>query len=165
MNLPEKMFFKIGEVSQFIKIEPYVLRYWEQEFGFFKPQKNNANHRIYSKQDVLILERIRQLLYEEKYTIDGARKKIKAELAEGENRETGKSPELKQGEIIVSRSFLEDFENLKKELSERENTIRELKREMESLKKAIAESRARQDEFKKELISSIEEINSFCREK
>ncbi len=71
-----KLFYKIGEVCQMCQIEPHVLRYWESEFGVLSPAKNRAGQRIYREKDVEIVQSIRQLLYEEGYTIAGARKKL-----------------------------------------------------------------------------------------
>lgn len=77
LNLfPEKLFYKIGEVSRLVGVESYVLRYWETEFPFLNPRKSKSGQRIYSKNDVDLLKKIKHLLYEEKYTIDGVRRKL-----------------------------------------------------------------------------------------
>lgn len=73
---PEKLFYKIGEVSKIVDVEPYVLRYWETEFPFLVPRKSKSGQRIYSKKDIDLILDIKKLLYEEKFTIDGARRKI-----------------------------------------------------------------------------------------
>lgn len=78
--IPEKLQFKIGEVSKLVGVKPYVLRFWESEFSHLRPRKGGNGHRIYSRNDVIALRRIRQLLHERKYTIAGAR----ALLSEGE---------------------------------------------------------------------------------
>jgi len=75
--IPEKVFYKIGEVSEITKIEPYVLRYWESEFSFLRPRKNKAGQRIYSRKDLELIIQIRDLLYKERYTIEGVRKKFR----------------------------------------------------------------------------------------
>jgi DNA-binding transcriptional MerR regulator len=75
-ELPEKLFYKIGEVSNIAKVEPYVLRYWESEFPFLKPRKNKAGQRIYTKENLELILEIRNLLYNEKYTIAGVKKKF-----------------------------------------------------------------------------------------
>jgi DNA-binding transcriptional MerR regulator len=72
----EKLYYSIGEVSDIVGHEPHVLRYWEQEFDVLSPRKNRAGRRIYTKEDVATVERIRYLLKEEKYTIAGARQAI-----------------------------------------------------------------------------------------
>jgi len=75
--LPEKIYFKIGEVSEIVGVEPYVLRYWETEFDLLKPSKAPSKHRLYKKCDVELLLDIKRLLYTEGFTIEGARKKLR----------------------------------------------------------------------------------------
>lgn len=75
---PDKLFYKIGEVSKIAAVEPYVLRYWETEFPFLKPRKNKSGQRVYVKKDLELVLQIRRLLYEERYTIEGVRKKFGA---------------------------------------------------------------------------------------
>ena len=74
---PGKKYFRIGEVADLLQVEPYVLRYWESEFSAIKPMKSGSGHRVYSRRDVEILEQVRNLLYEEKFSIDGAKKRLK----------------------------------------------------------------------------------------
>jgi DNA-binding transcriptional MerR regulator len=74
--LPDKLFYKIGEVSKIMGVEPYVLRYWEVEFPFVKPRKNKSGQRVYIKRDVELLIQIKRLLYNERYTIEGVRKRL-----------------------------------------------------------------------------------------
>ncbi len=85
---PEKLFYKIGEVSRLVGVESYVLRYWETEFSFLNPRKSKSGQRIYAKNDVDLILQIKHLLYEEKYTIDGVRRKLgnSAEQSEPESR-------------------------------------------------------------------------------
>ena len=71
-----KLFYKIGEVCELFAIEPHVLRYWESEFGALSPQKNRAGQRIYRQRDLELIETIHRLLYEEGFTISGARKQL-----------------------------------------------------------------------------------------
>lgn len=75
-RIPDRLFYKIGEVSELAEIEPYVLRYWESEFPFLKPRKNKAGQRVYARKDLELVIQIRNLLYREKYTIAGVRKKF-----------------------------------------------------------------------------------------
>jgi len=74
--IPDKLFYKIGEVSRIVGVEPYVLRYWETEFPFLKPRKNKSGQRVYIKKDVEFLLYIKRLLYQERYTIEGVRKRL-----------------------------------------------------------------------------------------
>ena len=78
--IPEKLFFKIGEVCDLTGVQAHVLRYWESEFPMLSPQKNRAGQRTYRKRDVEIALRIRELLYDDQYTIAGAKKRLAAEL-------------------------------------------------------------------------------------
>jgi DNA-binding transcriptional MerR regulator len=73
-RIPNKLFFRIGEVSQIVGVEPYVLRYWESEFKGLSPKKSSSGQRMFRKKDVELLLRIRELLYDRKFTIEGARK-------------------------------------------------------------------------------------------
>jgi DNA-binding transcriptional MerR regulator len=73
-EIPDKLFFRIGEVSQIVGVEPYVLRYWESEFRGLSPKKSSSGQRMFRKKDVELLLRIRHLLYDRKFTIEGARK-------------------------------------------------------------------------------------------
>jgi DNA-binding transcriptional MerR regulator len=77
-HFPDKLFYKIGEVSKIADVEPYVLRYWETEFPFLKPRKNKSGQRVYVKKDLDLVLQIKSLLYEERYTIEGVRKKFGA---------------------------------------------------------------------------------------
>lgn len=79
--IPDKLFFRIGEVSQIVGVEPYVLRYWESEFPGLSPKKSNTGQRMFRRKDVELLLTIKDLLYEKKFTIEGARKALKAEKA------------------------------------------------------------------------------------
>ena len=76
-GIPDKPFFKIGETARMCGVKPYVLRYWETEFRSVKPQKTRSLQRLYRKRDVELLLRIRHLLYEERFTIEGARARLR----------------------------------------------------------------------------------------
>ena len=78
--IPEKLFFKIGEVCELAGVQAHVLRYWETEFPTLAPQKNRAGQRTYRRRDVEMALRIKELLYDEQYTIAGAKKKLATEL-------------------------------------------------------------------------------------
>ncbi len=72
-QIPNKLYFRIGEVSRLTGIKPYVLRYWETEFPQLSPRKSGTNHRLFRRKDVELLLEIKSLLYEKRYTIEGAR--------------------------------------------------------------------------------------------
>ena len=77
VEIPDKFYFKIGEVSDIAGVAPYVLRFWETEFKQIKPKRTDAGQRLYRKQDVVLVLRIKHLLYHRKFTIEGARQHLK----------------------------------------------------------------------------------------
>jgi DNA-binding transcriptional MerR regulator len=82
--IPGKRYFTIGEVSELCDVKPHVLRYWEQEFPNLAPVKRRGNRRYYQRQDVILIRQIRSLLYEQGYTIGGARQRLSGEEAQGD---------------------------------------------------------------------------------
>ena len=82
-QIPNKLFFKIGEVCEITDTQPYVLRYWESEFKLLRPKKNPAGQRVYRKRDLELVQRIRTLLYDERLTLEGAKKRLLAESRRG----------------------------------------------------------------------------------
>jgi len=79
LPIPDKRYFTIGEVSELCLVKPHVLRYWEQEFPQLKPVKRRGNRRYYQRDDVLVIREIRELLYDQGFTIGGARQQLEAE--------------------------------------------------------------------------------------
>ncbi len=112
-SLPDKIYFKIGEVAEIVGVEPYVLRYWETEFPALKPSKSRSQQRMYRKRDVELLLKIKKLLYEDMYTIAGAKRQLlrggeKSSVAQmnlqlPERRESDllKKMEKELGELLV----------------------------------------------------------------
>jgi len=90
-KIPNKLFFKIGEVCEITHTQPYVLRYWESEFPALAPAKNTSGQRIYRRRDIETVLRIKQLLYEEGFTIAGAKKRLEMEMA-GRTPTPGSAP-------------------------------------------------------------------------
>lgn len=82
LQLPNKLFYRIGEVSRLTGLEPYVLRYWETEFPQLKPEKGRSGQRVYKKEDIDRIVHIKQMLYSEGYTIAGARKKLNSKAGQ-----------------------------------------------------------------------------------
>src|SRR5213080_3350775 len=80
-EIPDKLYFRIGEVSALLGVETYVLRYWETEFPSLVPKKSGTGHRLYRRKDVELLLRIKHLLYEKRFTIEGARQSLQDETA------------------------------------------------------------------------------------
>lgn len=119
--IPAKRYFTIGEVSDLCGVKPHVLRYWEQEFTQLKPVKRRGNRRYYQHHEVLLIRRIRELLYEQGFTISGARNKLDTRLANGnanghdsgvEDLAAGLPP--LEANTIAIRNELEEILNLLK---------------------------------------------------
>lgn len=125
-RIPEKLFFRIGEVCELIKVQPHVLRYWETEFPMLAPQKNRAGQRVYRRKDVEMVLRIRDLLYEEKFTIAGAKKKLMDELRGSSSRGKAVAVEAIQSEpppVVDEPAVVDEIEAIP--FSEPEETIQE----------------------------------------
>jgi len=90
--IPAKRYFTIGEVSELCGVKPHVLRYWEQEFTQLKPVKRRGNRRYYQHHEVLLIRRIRELLYEEGFTISGARNRLDNSRVEAEEKPEPSAP-------------------------------------------------------------------------
>ena len=78
-GIPDKLFFRIGEVAELTGVPPYVLRYWESEFKLLRPRKNHAGQRVYRKHELHLVLRIKALLYEDRLTLEGAKKRLQQE--------------------------------------------------------------------------------------
>jgi len=100
-EIPDKFYFKIGEVSSLLGVKPYVVRFWESEFRI-TPTKNRSRHRIYKRQEVETLIEIRRLLYDERFTIEGAQKQLKVRMKE-KSQQLGLSLEEKQFKTVLKR--------------------------------------------------------------
>ena len=103
--IPEKIYFKIGEVCDLVGVQAHVLRYWETEFPMLSPQKNRSGQRSYRRRDVEIALRIKQLLYDELFTIAGAKKKLQSEL-----RETTKLKVVPPADLKPPQEYLRPVE-------------------------------------------------------
>ncbi|MBK8464371.1 MAG: MerR family transcriptional regulator [Chloracidobacterium sp.] len=107
--IPEKIYFKIGEVCDLVGVQAHVLRYWETEFSMLSPQKNKSGQRSYRRRDVEIALRIKQLLYNEMFTIAGAKKKLQSEQREGSKPKAAaaspKLPEVSGGDVEAPTLF------------------------------------------------------------
>ena len=107
--LPEKLYYKIGEVSQITGVEPYVLRYWESEFKIISPVRTNSKQRLYRKRDLELILEVKKLLYKEKFTIAGAKKRLQELKSQRENQLKLELPDKK---------YLEGLLKVKKELQD-----------------------------------------------
>jgi DNA-binding transcriptional MerR regulator len=101
-EIPNKLYFRIGEVAKLAGIKPYVLRFWESEFGTLGPKKSGTGHRLYRRKDVELVLEIKRLLYEKRYTIEGARKILETKP----KRETKGAPPKAQAELFSATSTL-----------------------------------------------------------
>jgi DNA-binding transcriptional MerR regulator len=106
-QLPDKLYFRIGEVAEIVGVKPYVLRYWETEFGILRPGKTRAKHRLYRRRDVETALEIKRLLHQERFTIEGAKKHLKS--LQGDHRH---QVPLSLGE----RTYRNELVRLKKDL-------------------------------------------------
>lgn len=102
--IPGKRYFTIGEVSELCVVKPHVLRYWEQEFSQLKPVKRRGNRRYYQRQDVLMIRQIRSLLYDQGYTIGGARQQLTGDDAK---EDASKSSQLVKQMVSELEELLE----------------------------------------------------------
>ncbi|MEM5382613.1 MerR family transcriptional regulator [Paraburkholderia phymatum] len=111
--IPAKRYFTIGEVSELCGVKPHVLRYWEQEFTQLRPVKRRGNRRYYQHHEVLLIRRIRELLYEQGFTINGARNRLDShgtvQGPEGED-------EAVEGTVVQPTTATVDVDQLRKEL-------------------------------------------------
>ena len=101
-EIPDKLFFRIGEVAGLLAVEPYVLRYWETEFPSLSPKKSGTGHRLYRRKDVELLLKIKHLLYEKRYTIEGARQS----LLNDSKASKSTVPNRKQGDLFTPDPLL-----------------------------------------------------------
>jgi len=113
VSIPEKLYYKIGEVSQITGVEPYVLRYWESEFKIVAPGRTNSKQRLYRRKDLELILEIKKLLYEEKFTISGAKKKLQQVKAGRAKQLELDLPEKKYHDALLRvRKDLEELQSL-----------------------------------------------------
>jgi DNA-binding transcriptional MerR regulator len=141
----KKLYYKIGEACKVLEIQPYVLRYWEKEFPFLSPDKNKSGQRVYSQQELDTIRRIKELLYEEGYTIAGAKKKLEAETAAGESPADGASgPPPAQGKAAseVDTGTADELQRLRSGVEAALGQARGLLRMLSSSSAGAAEHRS-----------------------
>lgn len=108
-SIPNKLYFRIGEVSDIVGVKPYVLRYWETEFPDIRPTKSKSGQRLYKRRDVELLLQVRELLYDERYTIDGAKQRLK-EMAREHRGSIGGPSNTRISSSPVARSTVQQTE-------------------------------------------------------
>lgn len=149
--IPEKLFFKIGEVCELAGVQAHVLRYWESEFPMLAPQKNRAGQRVYRKRDVEMALRIKELLYEDQYTIAGAKKRLANDLRGGGKFKVVGSDE-EAGDTTPAQSDLSEGESFTPPPGfARSAVVKRTAEERQGLKQLAAELR--------ELLSLLEQEN------
>ena len=110
-EIPDKLYFKIGEVSELLGVEAYVLRYWETEFPVLSPKKSGTGHRLYRRKDVELLLRIKHLLYDKRFTIEGARQSLHSEA---KAPKPARTPKRVQAELFAA----DPLPDIRRELEE-----------------------------------------------
>ena len=123
LPIPAKRYFTIGEVSDLCGVKPHVLRYWEQEFTQLKPVKRRGNRRYYQHHEVLLIRRIRELLYEEGFTISGARNRLDNAIT-GDDRHEARTARASAPGAPVTPGSAADVSALKRELRELLDSLR-----------------------------------------
>jgi DNA-binding transcriptional MerR regulator len=106
-DAPDKRYYRIGEVSRITGVKAYVLRYWESEFRWMTPQKSRSKQRLYRRRDIDMILLIKKLLYEQRFTIAGARKKL---------RDVGASRALESGSLVVETDHRARYRKIREEL-------------------------------------------------
>src|SRR5690349_4016894 len=110
-EIPNKLYFRIGEVAKLAGIKPYVLRFWETEFGGLGPKKSGSGHRLYRRKDVELVLEIKRLLYDKRFTIEGARKVLESRP---KRADTKRAPQRRQGELFSATAAF--YQELRREL-------------------------------------------------
>ena len=110
-ELPDKLYFKIGEAAKIVGVKPYVLRYWETEFSVIRPGKTRSQHRLYRRRDVEALLEIKRLLHNERYTIEGAKRRLKSI-----NRPTASEPRPQLSLPLGERTYRNALVRLRRDL-------------------------------------------------
>jgi DNA-binding transcriptional MerR regulator len=108
-SVPDKLFFRMGEVSQLVGVEAYVLRYWESEFKGLSPKKSSSGQRMFRRKDVELLLQIKHLLYERKFTIEGARKWLAEHPKTEKTKETVRRSTVSQAAMFPSPNPLPEI--------------------------------------------------------
>jgi DNA-binding transcriptional MerR regulator len=125
--IPAKRYFTIGEVSELCAVKPHVLRYWEQEFTQLRPMKRRGNRRYYQHHEVLLVRRIRDLLYEQGFTISGARNRLGESLQSGRRRD---SASALSDEVEVQQSLA--FDEVSQGTDGRESVLDEIRTDLKA---------------------------------
>lgn len=115
-EIPDKLYFRIGEVSRLAGVKPYVLRFWETEFPLLGPKKSSTGQRLYRRKEVELVLEIKRLLYEQRFTIEGARNLLDTRSKATRAQKSGRTEAHKQGELFGDATAA--LETVRKELRE-----------------------------------------------
>ena len=155
--IPEKIYFKIGEVCELVGVQAHVLRYWETEFPMLSPQKNRSGQRSYRRRDVEISLRIKQLLYDEMFTIAGAKKKLQAEMrettklkivqpashSEGDDLKADSGPGLYDDDLVLDE-FEQTVSGRQTQTSDRREALKSLATQLLELRQMLKSNHTRE---------------------
>lgn len=163
IELPEKTYFKIGEVAKLLDVEPYVLRYWETEFDVLDPEKTKSGQRVYQRHDIELLMQIQTLLYEEMFTIAGARRQIA-------RRQQGKSsyfdldeqsrPSAQGTAVAGDEQLREQLEEARRELAAAETKLNERQQQLDEVTSEASKLEERLDDVRAELEQTHQKLES-----
>ncbi len=149
--IPEKIFFKIGEVCDIVDVQAHVLRYWETEFPMLSPQKNRSGQRTYRRRDVEMALRIKDLLYEDLYTIAGAKKRL-----QGEMRDTNKLKIVRSEPPQEDQNYIKVVEDSKPQpIEDQELVIGDIVEDVIETEAASYDEEFEFDDERKEAIKSL----------
>jgi len=156
-QIPDKLFFRIGEVAKIVGVKPHVLRYWETEFNDIRPQKTKSNHRVYARKDVETLLLIKDLLHKQRFTIEGARKALRTRVAPPKKRtasqpqQTASNPRLTTSAPSDSPMSEPTSPAPSPDIS-RDDELKTLRSEVIRLRSETEAAKARSDALQAELI-------------
>jgi len=180
-KLPEnQLYFRIGEVAEYVDTKPYVLRYWESEFDWLKPEKSKMNQRQYSREDVELVELIARLLHKERYTIEGARKllaelkgnwkagldALEAGLTPGQASPRRKDPASKELKKLTRRfaTLERKYSSLEKEFVSKDRELKDLKSKHAELAKEVGAAKRKKAPFHKTLEKELKALRALTEE-
>jgi DNA-binding transcriptional MerR regulator len=109
LQIPDKLYFKIGEVAEFASVKPHVLRYWESEFSAFRPSKSRNKQRLYTRKDIELVLHLKDLLHKQGFTIAGARKKLREESRK--KSVTASTPEVDSDDSQMSLPLVSGYDS------------------------------------------------------
>ena len=161
VQIPEKSYFKIGEVSKIVGVEPYNIRYWESQFRTIRPSKTKSNQRLYRRRDIETLLQIKKLLYEEGFTIAGAKRRIK-QLANGDGQvaDAGVPPDAGGMALQERQAYAEQLATAQGELDELRARVETLTSEIERTRSDYTEKLRTCEHERQELVALVRQAEA-----